>query len=341
LKRSNRLVLLIGIFLAVVAFVLIIVAFRGNQTQTPTEVSQTQVVVASKDIGLGSTIQSSDVETKAIAKTDKPADSYTDTSFVVGQIARLPVTKGQLITSAVINGLSGRIGQITVPQGKVAIAVQVDQSTGVGTIIKSGDYVDIVTGITGTDKFPLVEASARPATGSPRPNATPVPAGFVPEVLPYNPTTVKTLIPGVQVLGTLLPSPQNVQQTGATPAPGSGTTTLNGQNQIVILAVSSQDAEVIKFAQIDGNISLVLRSSQDCNPSASPSPTPAASPSGPLPLPSPSPTLAPGATVTNCPIVPTTGITLRKLVDNRGVLPPQVIQVIQPTPYPSNPFSRP
>ncbi len=48
--------------------------------------------------------------------------------------------------------------------------------------------------------------------------------------------------------------------------------------------------------------------------------------------------LAPGATVTNCPIIPTTGITLRRLVDDRGVLPPQVIEVIQPTPYPAASF---
>jgi hypothetical protein len=208
----------------------------------------------------------------------------------------------------------------------------------VGTIIKAGDYVDMVTGITGNDKIPLVEASARPA-GSPRPNATPPPAGFVPEVLPYNNTSVKTLIQGVQVLGTLLPAPSAAQQGGATPAPGSGTTTLNGQSQIVILAVTTQDAEVIKFAQMDGNISLVLRSSKECQPA--PSASPEASPSGALPSPSPSASIPPGATITNCPIVPTTGITLRKLVDNRGVLPPQVIQVIQPTPYPSNPFSRP
>ena len=37
---------------------------------------------------------------------------------------------------------------------------------------------------------------------------------------------------------------------------------------------------------------------------------------------------------TSCPIVATTGITLRNLVDDFGVLPPQVVEVIQPTPYP-------
>ena len=86
------------------------------------------------------------------------------------------------------------------------MAVQVDQVTGVGTIIKAGDYVDIVTGITGTGQGAargIPDDPARRRGG----NATPAPRGFAPEVLPYNPTTVKTLIQGVQVLGTLLPPP--------------------------------------------------------------------------------------------------------------------------------------
>ena len=92
------------------------------------------------------------------------------------------------------------------------MAVQVDQVTGVGTIIKAGDYVDIVNGITGTDKVPLVVSpTIRPGGGGG--NATPAPrGGFAPEVLPYNSTTVKTLIQGVQVLGTLLPPPHLEQQ---------------------------------------------------------------------------------------------------------------------------------
>ena len=203
------------------------------------------------------------------------------------------------------------------------MAVQVDQVTGVGTIIKAGDYVDVVTGVTGTDKIPLVVSpTARPGGGG---NATPAPRGFAPEVLPYNPTTVKTLIQGVQVLGTLLPPPAS-SGAGATPAPGSEETTLNGQQQIVMLALTPQDVEVVKFSQMDGSISLVLRSTEDCKPVEEPSPSP--SPSGsPAPSASAAPLLA-------CPTFTTTGITLRKLIDDFGVIPPQVVEVIQPTPYP-------
>ena len=339
MKRSNRLVLLIGIFLALIAFVLILLTLGGNQGPgaTPTAATTTTIVVASRDIKLGDTIQDPDVEQSEINITDFPADGIKLDSLVIGQISRANVVKGQAITTEVLEGASGTIGNVTVPKGFVAMAVQVDQVTGVGTVIKAGDYVDMVTGVTGTDKVPLVVSpTARPGGATPRPNATPPPrAGFLPEVLPYNSTTVKTLIQGVQVLGTLLPPAE--QNQNATPEPGSeaNTTTLNGQQQIVILAVTPQDAEVIKFAQIDGTISLVLRATADCQPSESASPSPS---------PSPSASLEPGASPIasplingNCPITITTGVTLRRLIDDRGVLAPQVVEVIQPTPYPQVP----
>ena len=75
------------------------------------------------------------------------------------------------------------------------------------------------------------------------------------------------------------------------------------------MAATVQQAEVIKFAQMQGNISLVLRATKDCQTAS--------------------------GQATPCPIIPTTGITLRVLVDDYGVLPPQVVQVIQPTPLPN------
>jgi Flp pilus assembly protein CpaB len=309
LKRSNRLVLLIGIFLAIVVFVLIIVTLGGGSpgSNRPSAAPTTgEVVVASKDLDLSATITSGDVTLKEIP-LPLPAGSYSDTSLVIGQIARTPVTSGQLITSTVINGQDGSINNIAVPAGFVAMAVQVDQVTGVGTIIKTGDFVDVISGFT-AEKVPLVIPGVSPTKGT-----------YSYDLYPqeqYNHTTVKVLSQGLQVLGTLLPPPTQ-SQAAPTPAPSgdttgatSTTTTLNGQQQIVILAVPMQEAEVIKFAQLDGSISLVLRSSKDCDVNA---------PEGQV----------------FCPVIATSGITLRRLVDDRGVLPPTVVQVIQPSPYPA------
>jgi hypothetical protein len=169
--------------------------------------------------------------------------------------------------------------------------------------------VDVITGITGADKVPLVMYNQ----ASPKPGQTINPGPGADQTLKYNPTTVKTIVEGLQVLGTLLPPPSS----NATPAPSDGSTgtSLNGQQQIVILAATAQQAEAIKFSQMDGTISLVLRSVTDCQTA--------------------------DGSATSCPIIPTTGITLRKMVDDFGVLPPQIVEVIQPTPYPNGFPTRP
>ena len=318
MKRSgNRLVLLVGIFLAVVAFVLIVVSFQnggtgGPRTSAPPDAS---VVVAAKDLPLGTKITADAVTTKTVKAGDKPGDSYSDPSMVIGQTVRTDVTNGQLITSVVLTGSAGSIADIKVPVGYVGIAVQVDQITGVGTLIKPGDHVDVVTVITGADKIPLVvlgsPSAAPPARATAAPGGSPAPSaatGFVANGLPYNSTTVKTIVEGLQVIGTLLPPP--TAAASAEPGASGGTTTsLNGQQEIVILAATPQQAEAIKFSQTDGIISLVLRATADCQ--------------------------AKDGTASPCPIIPTTGVTLRKMVDDFGVLPPQIIQVLMPTPYPS------
>jgi Flp pilus assembly protein CpaB len=81
---------------------------------------------------------------------------------------------------------------------------------------------------------------------------------------------------------------------------------LTGQQEIVILAVTQQQAEVIKFAQVDGNISLALRSPKDF------------------------------VDAQGNPIVPatitTTGLILRTMITDFGILPPEVILIPQPEP---------
>ena len=130
------------------------------------------------------------------------------------------------------------------------MAVQVDQVSGVGTLTQAGDFVDMVVGFT-ADKFPVVTVNPDDAT--------------ITTVAGVNGTSVKALLQGVQVVGTLLPPPPadtGTEDPNASPGAGNETV-LNGQQQIVILAVTTQQSEVIKFGQLDGSISLVLRAGDD------------------------------------------------------------------------------
>jgi pilus assembly protein CpaB len=302
LKRTNRLVLLIGVFLAIVAFVGVVVLV-GNppaadqSAQVPTT---GPVVVAKADIPLSTRIRADQVEVKTLALTAISVGALQDPSQVIGQIARQPVATGAQITATTLNGgLAGQIIDVQTPFGQRAIAVRVDQISGVGTVIKTGDYVDAIMGLT-EEQFASVTRD--PVDKNLVIVANPGPKG----------ATIKLILQGMQVLGALLPPvappPANADGTpAAAPAPG---TVLNEQQEIVILSVSPQQAEVIRYAQLQANplltLSLVLRSPDDFIDPATGQPVPPA-------------------------ITETTGITLKGLVDTYGVLPPEIQAPVLPT----------
>jgi pilus assembly protein CpaB len=302
LKRSNRLVLLVGVFLAIVAFVGILLLVRQEPTDSNKLPTTGFVVIANVDLPLSSTIAAADVTKKELPLEGITPGAFADPSQVIGKIVREAVAAGGQVTATTLSGgAQGEILNIAVPQGLRAIAVQVDQVTGVGTVVKTGDYVDLISGVTG-EKFPVI--TVNPADDS------------VTVVQGLNSTSVKVLLQGLQVLGTLLPPAATTTTSGDTGGTGTDTgtggtpsqpgTALNGQQQIVILAVSAQDAEVIKFAQLDSSVTLVLRSPKDFV-------DPATGEAITLPLPT-----------------TTTGINLKTLVDTYGVVPPEVVETVTP-----------
>ncbi len=296
MKRSNRLVLLVGVFLAVVAFVgIALLLSNGNSTSNPNTAAPTQLptVIAKQDINLGVTVTADMVETQTLDVTNRKATAFGDPSQVVGQVARRPIKATAQLESADFDTSGTGVSTVTVPPGMRAISVQVDQVSGVGTVINTGDYVDLLVGFTG-DKFPVV-------TVNPQDDSISVVSGL-------NGTSVKLLLEGMQVLGRQLPPPTTTQaqqpadngQTGS----GQPTTSLNGQQEIVILAVTPSQAEVIKFAQLDGSVSLILRSSKDfVDDSGNAVVTP---PSG------------------------TEGVTLKKLTTDFAVPIPELVEAILP-----------
>jgi Flp pilus assembly protein CpaB len=305
LKRSNRLVLLVGVFLAVIAFVGVLLLLQSPATPSGENVVPTtgDVVVAKADIPLSTRIRADQVEKKTLPLAGISAGAFADPSQVIGQVARQPVTAGGQITATTLNGgLSGTVINVEVPAGFRAISVRVDQTSGVGTVIKTGDYVDSLIALT-EEQFASITTD--PAVPDQLVVTNPGPKG----------ATVKLILQGMQVLGTLLPPvappPANADGTpAASAAPG---TVLNEQQELVILSVTAQQAEIIRYAQQMANplltLSLVLRSTDDFIDPTTGEPVP--------------PVLA-----------TTTGITLQGLIDTYGVLPPTIVTPIVPAPTP-------
>jgi Flp pilus assembly protein CpaB len=301
LKRSNRLVLLVGVFLAVIAFVGIALLLSGNKPSPDTTnlpPKELKTVIAVRDIPLGVVVTGDMLDDPLRPVADRKTTAFTSKELIIGQVARRPITAGAQLEAADFDTSTTGCGAIDVPKDFRAISIQVDQVSGVGTVINTGDYVDMLVGFTG-DKFPVVTLNPTDQT--------------ITAVSGLNGTSVKLLLEGMQVLCRQLPPPPAAAQ-GTAPAQGTGTgtgtgtgqqqTSLNGQQEIVIVGVTPTQAEVIKFAQLDGSISLVLRSRKDfVDDQNNPIPAP---PSG------------------------SKGITLKKLTVDFAVPIPELVEAILP-----------
>ena len=137
MKRSNRLVLLVGVFLAIVAFVGILLVLQQPVTPSATTAVPTTapVVVAKTDIPLSTRIRADQVEIKVVGVAGINVGAFGEVSQVIGQVARQPVLAGGQITATTLSGgLTGTVINIATPAGLRAIAVRVDQTSGVGTV---------------------------------------------------------------------------------------------------------------------------------------------------------------------------------------------------------------
>lgn len=313
MKRSNRLLILLGIVLAVVAFGAVLLLSNGggsgsanNANATPAPVT---VVVTTQAIPVGTVVTADMLATKALPADSVPVDAFKDPAQVVGLIMRRDKLAGDVVSASDFTSLGSTTNADLIrrlQKGFRAMAVQVDQVTGVGTLIQPGDHVDVVLAMEGTDnKFPVVSELAPTKEGTP-PTTVRNFKAIGPDLI--NRTTVKILVQDVEVLGTLLPPPPAATNNAqATPAPSSGTstgsggTTLNGQQEIAILALTPQQVELVRFAQLDGELSLILRSTAD----------------------------------QGAPPAATTGVTLRILVDKYQVIPPQIVLQAPPSPVPT------
>jgi pilus assembly protein CpaB len=276
MKRANRLMLIAGVILAAASFVAVL-AFGGfGQQQAPAE-PDVSVVVAAVDLPLGTTLAPEQLSTAT-----RPAAEATDTfqypEDLVGQVVRRSVSQGQALTSADFQ-TDTSVPQVasSLAAGLRAVAVPLSRVDSVGALLQAGDWVDVIVSLEDLDGLnPVVLQNPNGfqigSDGSVSPPFYPI-DDYV------NNTSIKVVVQGVQVLAALPPEPTD------------GTTTDPSVVQpdvIAVLAVTPQQAEVIRFAQLDGNVSLALRSPADFGAGQ----------------------------------VSTTGITLQELVETYGVLPP-------------------
>jgi len=275
-KRSNRLLILLGLLIAVTAAVATVTLGGGGGggtpgvAPTPTPGPQVQVVVASTKITAGTIVDKTMVNTTTKFLSDLSGlggTTYSNVNEVIGKVAASDISKDQIL----VNGpdllspgsaLDGKSLSDAVDKGYVAISMEVDQVNGVGTLIVPGDRVDIILTTYVTELAISVKDSA----------GTQISTGG-------NAVTSKLILQNCKILQTLLPPVANAAATAAPAAnssappaqPSSAVVQFSDRHMIAIVEVTPEESQVIRWAQrveqsapqmyID--LAFALRSSQD------------------------------------------------------------------------------
>ena len=316
MKRSNRLLILLGLLIAIsasLAAAAYVSSGGGGGTSnaeasaTPTPEPTVEVVAAATDIPAGTQITAEMLQMKTVTISERDAygsDTFDKIDNVVDRLAGSDITKDQVIVAskdllAPGSFLDGKSLRDSIRPGMVAISMELDQTNGVGTIIVPGDHVDVILSVW-VDQMSLTFKDANGNTFN---------------FTGGHEVTSKMVIQDCRVLATLLPpasAPNPTVAAGAnasaplvTPAPTSATVQFTGRHMIAVIEVLPDEAEVIRWAQraekndsqnyID--LALVLRSSKDDTDTRD--------------------TSCDGA-----PCIKTSGVTFRVLVEKYKVLPP-------------------
>jgi Flp pilus assembly protein CpaB len=267
-KRSNRLVILVGVLLAVLAFVAIVIllnqpATDDPTTQVPTEVT---VLVATEDIELGEAVTPDKAEPQQVQPGAVIGTGLSSTTQLQGQPALRAVPAGAQVSAEVIGGAEGDICiACMLNPGEKAVAFQVDRVTGLDFLVTPGDSIDIVM----SQQISVLQETADSAA-NPDENAPP---RFETVTGLENQRTVKAILQDKRVLhvsDTRAVAPEPVEDTN-----GDGVIDENDappdqpalDSVIIVFAGSDQDAEVIKFAQNalgeQGALTAVIRHADD------------------------------------------------------------------------------
>ncbi|HYN69577.1 MAG TPA: Flp pilus assembly protein CpaB [Candidatus Eisenbacteria bacterium] len=300
MRRSSRFVLLLGAFLAVLTFVVVLLIGGGGGGTAPEATPPTEVatVVATADIPLGEVVTAVMLETRELPVAARDADAFGDVSQAIGKVARKPIAAGAQIHAS---DFATATVQLSVPAGKRAFALEVNEKTGVGKLIFPGDYVDVIITLGAPGQSGTIPVGSILNPNNPEPNTDLIPLAGL------NTITVKAplLLQEIQVIGTIDPPPpptQGAQQGGASPAPAAPAgPALTGTKKLIVLAVTDAQAEALIFARTNNcgpalteadcsaGIDFVLRSPEDKGTTEA-----------------------------------TTGVILQVILDQYGVLPPFV-----------------
>lgn len=260
MRRRSRLLLILGILLAIVAMLITYTMLQKppQPTEQPPVVTR-KVAVAVQDIPYGTLIDPLTVEMRDWPVDTAPADAVGSAADLAGKYAKTPIFSGQIIQAKMIatrEELAGGEGpaSILVPMGMVAYPFPIDEFSGVSYALKTGDRVDVLI----TFRFLQVDRETQVAFPLDRNQPGDIQGVQIPRLVSQlTLQNIEVLRVGSWYVPPVQPTTQQggqQQQAQTVPQPPA----------VVTLLMPQQDALVLQFAKEAGaTIELALRNPAD------------------------------------------------------------------------------
>ena len=152
MNKNVMIVLAGGFFVAILVAVLVNASLNGSESAAPTgEPTETEILVAAKDLRIGKDVGSGDVEWQAwpddamFSGAIKRADEEEKAEDAVKGRLNVSLTEGQpMLRGYLVEEESNNFMAATLGQGMRAVGVSVKAETMAGGFIGPGDYVDVL-----------------------------------------------------------------------------------------------------------------------------------------------------------------------------------------------------
>jgi pilus assembly protein CpaB len=236
---SGRAKLLLSIVLGLIAVFLVYVYVRGLERQLYEQVDMQNVVVAREAIAAGAAIDERVIARLAVPRKYRQPQTFATVEEVAGRVAVVPIAQGAQVVGGMLADAGAEALSFEVPRGRRAVAITVTDDTGVGGLIRPGNFVDIV----GTFEYgrPISNQNGRITYADER-------------------TEVRTMMQNVFVVAVNKElRRERIQEETS----GGGGTQSTRSLRTVTLLVDPQRVQELVLAQQVGDLTLSLRSSLD------------------------------------------------------------------------------
>ena len=134
--------LITGLVVAALGTLLVFLYTHNLQSTVSAEGELVDVYVASKAVDVGARGEDVALEQKTLPQSTVPVGAITDPASISGQFVIVPIAQGQVALSAMF-GQPAQVTSLAVPDGKMGVAVQLDDAQRVAGFVNPGSEVAV------------------------------------------------------------------------------------------------------------------------------------------------------------------------------------------------------